>query len=162
MSAYANNIIAIKGSEEAILKFMKDGMGTQELEFDCDSFTGLTLRSWIPGEDNYESNVQDLGVKYNAEFTEWECADPDKIVICGHIETTPGFPLDWLIKVADLYPDLDFCYYSIDSDCSVGIDVEDYTNHYCINDVNFTCLSNNEKYDLADITERQFYRYIAK
>lgn len=161
MSAYSDNLIAIKGSEEAILKFMKDGMGTEDLKFDCDLFTDLTLRSWIPGEDSYPSNIKDLGVKYDATFTEWECVEEDEneIVICGHIETTPGFPLDWLIKVANLYPDLDFCYYSIGL---CGIYSYDYTNQYVINDINFTCLSNNEKFDLANIIENQFYRYIAK
>ena len=162
MSAHYNNIIAIKGTKKDVLKFIADGM-KKEVELDCDTFTNLTLRSWIPGEDSYQSNIKDLGVKYDSEFIEWECIKDDEndTVICCHINTTPGFPCDWLAKVIDLYSDLYFYYYSVDEDYSEGICAEDIINKYTICFTSFICLANHEKLELVDITRNQFYKYIA-
>lgn len=160
MSVHCNNIIAIKGAQKDVLKFIADGMKVKEVELDCDSFTNLTLRSWLPGEDSYQSNIEDLGVKYDSEFTEWECIKDDEndTVICGHVNTTPGFPDDWYNIVRNNYIDLTFGNYTVDEDLEYEIDMN--IDDFDLGHISFRFLDDDEKSELEKITLKQFYKQI--
>ncbi len=153
MSAHYNNIISIRGNQKDVLAFM------HAKELDCDTFTGLTLRSWLPGEDSYRSNIADLGVKSDSEFTEWECIQDDEndTVICGHINTTPGSPDTWLETMQDKYDTLEFSSFSVDEDLEESIFV--YTPWREIEHP-LIYLDDSDKSELEQITLRQFYKLI--
>lgn len=131
----------------------------QAKELDCDSFPSLTLRIWLPGEDSYQFNIVDLGVKYDSKFTEWRYIndDEDDIVICNHINTTPGSPDAWLESVQEKYPELEFSSFSVDEDLNESIFI--YTPWRQIEHP-LIYLDDSDKSELKQITLRQFYKLV--
>lgn len=122
MSAVYNNIVAIRGEKEEVIRFLNAGLKEEIRDIDYDSaqeLEGLTLRSWVKGEDSYEANCKELGVKYDSEFDTWECPEDDEenTILCGYCNTTPWYPEDWLNTVnEDYYGRLDFYIFTVNED----------------------------------------------
>lgn len=122
MSAVYNNIVAVRGENEEVVRFLNAGLKNEIRDIDYDSaqeLEGLTLRSWLKGEDSYETNCKELGVKYDSTFDSWECPEDDleNTILCGYCNTTPWFPEEWLEWVREEYRGrLDFYIFTVNED----------------------------------------------
>lgn len=122
MSVVYNNIVAIRGEKEEVVRFLNAGLKNEIRDIDYDSaleLEGLTLRSWLSGKDSFESNCKELGVKHDSKFDNWECLEDDieNTILCGYCNTTPWFPETWLETVRNEYLGrLDFYIFTVNED----------------------------------------------
>lgn len=179
MSTQVSNIIGIKGKKEDVLKFLNDGLAAQSLHLDDinhdiaeEGFGKLTLRSWVPCERTPKedavvmTNILQIGVKYDAEFSSWECIeDDDNTVLCGYVTTTPCWPYQWFKTVMDKYLNLDFMVFTMD-DCYAEVGyLDDYEGLEWVEKIRLPSFHTPEQEEFfeqeIEALKERFFEYIS-
>lgn len=146
-----NTIFAIYGEKKDILNFLSDGAGYQI----TDEIPDLTLRSWLPGDEDFKSNLNDLGVTQDATFHSWEWDNDNLLYV--HIKTKGDFPNNWFSTIKIKYSNLVFNYITADEDLSSNISI--FIEENIISQVTFDSdMEDEDKSTIEDILLKQFYR----
>lgn len=109
MPNWCNNTLLIVGPKDQIEKFYETNIINEEFDFNN---TIPCPEELLEGEGWYDWCIENWGTKWDAVDTFIQRKNENILYI--HFDTAWDPPINWLEKIQDIYPELNFCLFYVE------------------------------------------------